>query len=246
MKKIIALVLSLALTLGAVFALASCGEPEPAACTSHKDNDGDGVCDNEGCGKNMPSTPPASENAVEYEITVTDESGNGVAGVVVAVETRDGVSEDFTTDANGKAIVTMEIESEGYVTAYAVVKEVPQGYKLPDSELIEDDKAEFVLEAATLPTEFTVKLVDADGKPLALSGFEIQLCHDSGCIKFPGKTDANGEIKYSASVPEGSELKIEITNIDAQGYNYVDTLKGGYIVFPAGTTVLEIKIAPKA
>lgn len=245
MKKIIALILALALTLGAVLVLASCGDPEPTptACTSHKDNNGDGVCDTEGCGKPVTPTTP-DENTVEYEITVTDESGAGVAGVVVVVETRDAVSDDFTTNADGKAVVTMEIESDGLITAYAVVKEVPAGYKITnDSVLIEDDKASFVLEEAEAPTEFTVKLVDASGNAVALSGADIQLCQ-STCIKL-GKTDANGELKYSF-VPEAGEFKLEITNIDALGYNYVDPLVGGYIHFPEGTTVFEIKIATKA
>lgn len=61
-KRIIALLLSLMLTVGITLALASCGEtPEtPTACTEHTDNDGDGICDTEGCGATVEAKPAAS------------------------------------------------------------------------------------------------------------------------------------------------------------------------------------------
>ncbi len=242
MKKIIALVLMLALTLGTAIVLGSCGEPEPTptACTSHKDNNNDGICDTEGCGKIVEATP---ENIVKYEITVTNEAGEAVPGVVVVVETADAVSDDATTGADGKAEASLEIESEGYVRAYAVVKSVPSGYMLPEnSALIEDGKASFVLETAIAPTEFTVKLVDADGNAIALAGAEIQICQ-STCLK-PGSTNASGELT-TAFVPEDAQFKLEIVNIDALGYTYVDELVGGYVIFDADETVFEIRIAPK-
>ena len=50
MKRIIALMLSLMLALGVMLALASCGDTTPTGeCTEHKDSDGDGICDTEGC-----------------------------------------------------------------------------------------------------------------------------------------------------------------------------------------------------
>lgn len=244
MKRIIALVLMLALALCAALALVSCGEPEPTptACTSHKDNNNDGICDTEGCGKPVTSTP--SENTVKYEITVTNEAGEAVPGVVIVVETADAVSDEATTNAEGKAEASLEIESEGYVRAYAVVKSVPTGYELPESStLIADGKASITLEVAVEPTEFTVKLVDADGNAVALAGAEIQICQ-STCLK-AGYTDASGELTASF-VPENAKFKLEIVNIDALGYEYVDELVGGYIVFDADETEFNIKIAPKA
>ncbi len=55
-KRIIALLLSLMLAIGVMLALASCGgnnPPEPTGCTEHKDENGDGICDTEGCGENV-------------------------------------------------------------------------------------------------------------------------------------------------------------------------------------------------
>ena len=67
-KKIIALVLSLMLAIGVCLAFASCGAPDEddsgsdAGCTSHKDADGDGICDTEGCGATVtPGNSPSGD-----------------------------------------------------------------------------------------------------------------------------------------------------------------------------------------
>ena len=58
MKKILSILLALALTVGACFAFVACGNPDE--CTNHIDADGDGVCDTEGCDEAVAPTPRAN------------------------------------------------------------------------------------------------------------------------------------------------------------------------------------------
>ncbi len=66
-KKILLLLLSIILAFSAIFSLAACGETTPPACTEHIDENGDGKCDNEGCGETLekPETP-GGEDSSEY------------------------------------------------------------------------------------------------------------------------------------------------------------------------------------
>lgn len=77
-KRILALLLALSLFAGVLFSLASCGTPEPEdeECTSHVDNNGDGICDTEGCGKTV-----TAGGDIKYTITVKDYYGNAYEGV---------------------------------------------------------------------------------------------------------------------------------------------------------------------
>ena len=64
-KRIVALMISFMLALGIIFTLASCGggETPTAECAEHKDENGDGICDTEGCGKTVEPTPgPSGEH----------------------------------------------------------------------------------------------------------------------------------------------------------------------------------------
>ena len=55
---------------GVISALVSCGgNPPTTECTEHTDNNGDGICDNEGCGTVVPPAPSAdvfNENGELY------------------------------------------------------------------------------------------------------------------------------------------------------------------------------------
>ena len=57
-KKILLTILSLMLVFGSILALASCGAGTLTECTEHKDADGDGICDSEGC--NEPVEAPVT------------------------------------------------------------------------------------------------------------------------------------------------------------------------------------------
>ena len=59
--KILTLLLTLALIIGISLSFASCGgTTEPTGCTEHKDENGDGVCDTEGCNEAVTPAPDAS------------------------------------------------------------------------------------------------------------------------------------------------------------------------------------------
>ena len=60
--RILSLLLSLMLILGTVLTFVSCGETIPEACTEHKDGNGDGICDTEGCGATVEA-PETSADA---------------------------------------------------------------------------------------------------------------------------------------------------------------------------------------
>ena len=234
MKRII----SLLLVIAAIFAFVSCGTP--TECTSHKDDDNNGICDVEGCGASVEKKPAPEMFTINYEVTVTDAEGNGIEGAVVVINSKFEPSEEVSTNANGKATLKLEFEEDpGYFKAYAVVKSVPDGYEIPDRVLIEDGKATVVIEEAILPTDFTVKLVAADGTAVKLAGVNVQICQ-STCLE-AGATDANGELKKSF-VPEEAVFKIKLTNLEDLGYTYVSALTDGYVVFDADKTVFEIVV----
>lgn len=242
MKKIISLILAIALSLTAIVALVSCGGT--VECTDHKDNNNDGICDTEGCGKTVESAPADEGYTVTYNVTVTDEDGNGVEGAVVVITSQYDPSEEVTTNASGKATLKLEFDEEpGFFKAYAVVKSVPEGYEIPDRVLIEDGKATVVLEEAVVPTNFTVKLVGVDGIAIKLEGVTVQICQ-STCLE-AGATDANGELKQSF-VPEEAVFKIKLPNLTEKGYTYVSELVDGYVIFNADETEFKIVIKPIA
>lgn len=242
MKKIISIILALALTVTALLVLASCGGA--TECNDHKDDNNDGICDTEGCGKAVEKKPETTGFTVSYEVTVTDTEGNAIEGAVVVITSKFDPSEEATTGADGKATLKLEFDEDpGFFKAYAVVKSVPEGYEIPDRVLIEEGKAAVEVEEAVVPTEFTVRLVDAEGNAIKLPGITVQICQ-STCLE-AGATDENGELK-KAFVPEDAEFKIKLTNLETNGYTYVSELKDGYVVFDAGVTVFEIKIEPVA
>ena len=240
MKKIISIILALALTLSALLVLASCGGTE---CTEHKDANNDGICDTEGCGATVEKEPaPAAGFTVNYEVTVTDVDGDAIEGAVVVITSKFEPSEEVTTGANGKASLKLEFDEDpGFFKAYAVVKSVPDGYDLPDKVLIEEGKATVVVEETVVPTNFTIKLVAADGSAVKLAGVKVQICQ-STCLE-AGETDANGELKKSF-VPEEAVFKIKLPNLAELGYTYVSPLTDGYVVFDADVTVFEITVKP--
>ena len=61
MKKLLTVLLSLMLVVGTVLAFVSCGGQ--TTCTAHVDNNGDGICDTEGCGAAVEVKPDANSDA---------------------------------------------------------------------------------------------------------------------------------------------------------------------------------------
>lgn len=249
-NKILALLLALALTVGVCLALAGCGEtePEPAACTSHVDTDGNGVCDNEGCNEAVTSEEPAKTT---YTVTLVDNEGAPVVGATVVIETNKVSSATLTTDSTGKATADLAVGT-GVVKVKATVKSVPAGYILPASAAIYDQGAT----SATVTIQrdysvaYTVRLVDEDGNSLAIAGANVQICQS--LCQNPVATDENG-VAIVTFVPEtDTYIKVLINNIDTlealSGYTYADEVDAdGYVHFDydANDTVIELVLKAK-
>ena len=63
--KILMMLLSLMLVFGTVLTFVSCGgTPTTTECTEHKDENGDGICDTEGCGKTVEGNTDIPADAV--------------------------------------------------------------------------------------------------------------------------------------------------------------------------------------
>ena len=58
-NKILCLLLSFMLVFGIVLSFTGCTKPVETECTEHKDANGDGVCDTEGCDEPVAPTPSA-------------------------------------------------------------------------------------------------------------------------------------------------------------------------------------------
>ena len=241
-KKILTLMLALALALCVTLAFTACGTPDDEGddeCTNHTDANADGVCDTEGCGASVPVEPTGTT----YTVTVVDEDGNAVPGVVLTIGTTTIKSGDLTTDAQGKASATLNIT--GVAKVRATVKSVPAGYKSPESaEMFEQGAVALTvtIEEENM-VEHTVKLVDENGEAIALAGAEIMICQSVCQTAVP--TDANGVAKITFE-PEASYLKVKIANIEELDYTYADTVDGeGYVHYDEGTTVIELVLKAK-
>ena len=60
-SKILMILLSLMLVFGTVLTFVSCGGTTTAECTEHKDENGDGICDTEGCGATVEAPKPMAD-----------------------------------------------------------------------------------------------------------------------------------------------------------------------------------------
>ncbi len=58
MKRFLSALLALFTILSLTFAFVSCGEVTPPQCDEHIDENGDGICDREGCGETLEVDPP--------------------------------------------------------------------------------------------------------------------------------------------------------------------------------------------
>lgn len=65
-KKLLTVLLALSAVLCMALCITACQQPEDSVCTSHVDGNGDGLCDNEGCGETLPLSPTA-----DYTVNLT-------------------------------------------------------------------------------------------------------------------------------------------------------------------------------
>ena len=237
-KKIITLLLALALCVMPLVALTSCGGD---GCTKHTDKDGDFKCDNCGeaidCNDHIDADVDgkcdycSKELGFVYTVTVKDSTGKAIENAKVQL-LLDGVAPvgNVTyTNADGKAAFTFK-NSGNY---YAKVTEVPDGYVLPTSTVkLVDNAAEFSVAQNPL---YTVYVKNAAGE--AISGVAVQICSASGACQLPKVTDAEGKIESRLTADSYKALILSAPE------DYV--VPADYIYFDAGNNTLTITLELK-
>lgn len=127
-KKITALLLSLIIVLGTMVAFASCGGGAPTECTEHKDENGDGICDTEGCGEAVEKTPTADGGFFNEKGELILFKG-GVPTFTFVLGT-DAMSKN-RADVEDLAEVLVSLSNKG-----SEIKTVPQGEAATDVEIL--------------------------------------------------------------------------------------------------------------
>lgn len=170
MKKIIALILAVAMLTAMSLCLFSCDEDKP-------DDDKD----------NTPTK-------VTYTVTVTDEDGKAIKGAIVTFSPKGSNPIPFPTDKEGKATYTTDKELTATVTT------IPAGYeydKLGVAQSFgEDGTLSVVLTKAEAEGDpFVIKVVDEQGK--AIAGVRVQMCDTTGTCRKSITTNADGVAEYA-------------------------------------------------
>lgn len=204
-KKILSLLLVLALTLGALTCLGSCNK---------KDDDKD---NNSGGTNTGDSTDSDTDGKVTYTVTVLNGT-EPVKGAKLLLIPTSGAKQPKTTGADGKASWTVDAGS------YKVQLASATGFTLSADQKAERDFGadnSLTIDLSEGGSEevsgytYTVYLVDDSGAPI--SGVTLQIC-DQMCR--PGVTDADGKVVFKG---------VDTANYKAQLTSAVD----GYAT-PAG------------
>ena len=219
-KRMLAILLVLALGVCMTVGMTSCTEPEEEKelCESCTDVHNDGKCDV--CGNDIE---PAGDGKVDYVVTVKDEDGNAVGGATVVIYLN-GLSErgENVTDAEGK--VTFRLKEGNYSAA---VVDAPAEYTF-DEEMVALTNNAATITVEKLPA-YTIYVKDINGQ--AIAGVSVQLCTDTDC-RSPKTTDAEGKVVYY-DVEATYKAKV----LDAEGY--VRDNEYHYLVDGVVTIVLE-------
>lgn len=184
-----------------------------AVCTDHKDENGDGMCDD--CSETV------SDGKVKYTVTVKDESGNAIPGIVLQIGERPEKESEVTTDASGKAEYSIKPTGRRVFVEFV---NVTDDYEEPvDDVEFENGKYEITVTLKKLES-YTVSVVDQDG--VALSDITVKLCQGETCLT-PKKTDENGNAVFKFA-PNGAQLKAMVEDAPEQysfktDYDYFET-----------------------
>ncbi len=202
MKKFSVIVLLFAM----LFMIASCGGNTD--CTSHKDTNGDGKCDD--CGAVVEDGGNNDDEKVTYTVTVKDESGSPLAGVELQLLESKTSKGTATTDASG--VVSFKI-APTMKSVYAQIISIPDGYEL-DSErhAFADDATSMTItvKTETPAVDYVITVKDADGNGIA--GIRVSLCNKNTCAT-PATTDESGTVTITHKFDDVSLLKIKLENI---------------------------------
>ena len=236
-KRIITLLLALALLLTPALALTSCG----GECTAHVDADKDNKCDN--CGDALDCTDHIDADTdgkcdycekvlgYVYTVTVVDASGAPIANAKVDLFL-DGIAplnKTASTGSDGK--ITFTLDKTG--NYFAKVTEAPSGYEVSSVGVkLVDGAATVTLAAAVVNPTYTVYVKDTAGN--AIADVAVQICALSGACQIPKPTDAEGKIE--SRLPEDS-YKALIVSVP-EGY----VKPADYIMFESGSYTLTITL----
>lgn len=233
MKKILAILMALTLLASSLLVMTSCGgDDEGGNENGGSENGGEnggneggnggnegGNGGNEG-GDNTDSGNGEQDSKVEYKVTVKDQNGEAVEGVLVLV--LDGASKPVNgagtkTNADGELVLSLV---EG---SYTVMISGGAGYTVNPADMMkpfgQDKIASFTVETEEKKEylTYTVKVVDQFGAPVV--GVALQACTES-CIPFSNVTDANGETTQQLEVTD-AEYKVQL-NFIPDGYSEID------------------------
>lgn len=170
-------------------------------------NTGDG---GDGSGDVQPETK------VTYTVTVVDEDGNPVKGVLINFNLKSGSPFPCPTDETGKASYKTDKEVTG-----ASVFTIPQGYeynKLNQKQTLDGEgKLTVTLtKKAKEGNTYVIRVVDQNGD--AVVGAKVQMCESEDKCLTPILTNENGEATY---VEADGEYKAKITSLP-EGYEKVN------------------------
>ncbi len=134
------------------------------------------------------STPAVAESSdeeapalIDYTVKVVDAEGNPVAGASVQLCSESACFLPSTTDAEG--VVVFQKEEGTYKACIAGTEEYTYF----------EDGTEITIVYDSGLVDYTVKVVDAEGNPVA--GASVQLCSESACF-LPSTTDAEGVVVF--------------------------------------------------
>ena len=225
-RKITALLLTLILTLGVCVALASCGGNEeptpPTACTTHVDNNGDGVCDTDGCNEAVAPNPPPCTNHV-------DSDGDGVCDTEGCNETVTPTPPVCTdhTDSDGDGICDTDGCTE------PVAPEEGGGEEGGEEESYFNEDGELILYKDGKPTFQFILGTSLFSSSGSIGGLKDKLDKLSAEAVVSGTTSTEAqpvEILFGVVTNRGDEYAIDIHSL---GLN-------GYIVKQIGTKIVVI------
>ena len=215
MKKIIALILAVAMLLSMSLCLVSCNDD-----TTGDDKDDD---------------TPQTETKVTYTVTVLDGDGNPVRNVELTFSPKGATAIPFKTDLEGKASYKTAKELSVSVTS------VPAGYTYDNvgKALSFGDDGNLTIIVNKL-APLVILVVDQNGDPVV--GAKVQMCDTTGSCRIPVTTDAEGKGTYNY---ENGEFKAQISNGLAglpEGYTMDNPEE--YVYFVDGVATITVtKIA---
>ncbi len=225
MKKLLSilLVITLILSLGLFTA---CGGNGP------EDGDGDG-----------------DDGKITYTVTVKDASGAGISGVKLFITDDVSIFQNKTTDANGKATISLDAENS---SLGVMITQIPNEYETPTADTLgfhatfgAQKDASITLSPKVVvdnSVAYTVKIIDQFGN--AVEGAVVQICHNI-CVNCD-PTNSEG-ITVKKLSPDVAEITLKVGFVNGgvpAGYTAPEpTIDGTYVATIApGETEVTITI----